>query len=477
VTKTKIVVTLGPACDSEAVIKGMMKLGVSIFRFNTKHGDLKWHGERIDRVRKVARELGHTIAILVDLKGPELRVGAFPGGQIELVKNERVCFIEKDPQNNEKNIVIKELNSIKGLRPGSTIYLDDGYLETKVVKVEKKSGKVTAKVIEGGPLKNNKGINFPAVNVDLPSLIAKDLQFISMPGKRDIDYFGYSFVRNREDMLHLKKAIKAQGLKARVVAKIENKQAIDNFEEILAEADAIMVARGDLGIEIPLERVPFYQKMFVKRCREVAKPVIVATQMLESMIQKPRPTRAEVADVANAIYDGTDAVMLSGETAGGRFPLKAVKVMKRIADFIEDRTKKPRISFKPQSLSELITFSAHKLIQNKHKSEFIKALNIKAFIVFTDTGATARYLSRFRPSVPIISVSEDKQIRDQLCLSYGVKPVCYTFPEGEMRSTKAALLNLKNRKILEQGDRVVVIYGKQWGVAGQTNTIRVEEVE
>ncbi len=474
---TKTIVTLGLASDSEETIAEMIKAGVSIFRFNTKHGDLKWHGDMIERVRKIAKELATPVAILVDLRGSELRVGTFAGGKIRLTKGEEINFVYKQTQCKEKCILIEELPLIRGLKPGSTIYLDDGYLETRVTKVSQDSKIVTARVVEGGFLKNNKGINFPDADLDLPSLIKKDLEFISMPAKQDIDYFGYSFVRNRKDVLELKKAIKKQGLQAKIVAKIETQQSLDNFEEILQEADAIMIARGDLGIEIPLEQVPYYQKMIVKKCREAAKPVIVATQMLESMIEKPRPTRAEAADVANAVYDATDSTMLSGETASGCFPLQAVQTMRRILGFIEQKTEPRRINFEPQNLSELMTFSAFKLINNKYQGDFEDKLDIKAFVVFTDTGATARYLSRLRPAVPIYALTQTKEVQDQLCLSYGIQPLVFKFPQGEIRSTRWALDFLKEKKALVKKDKVIMIYGKDWGVPGETNTIRVEEVK
>jgi len=303
-------------------------------------------------------------------------------------------------------------------------------------------------------------------------LVKKDLEFISMANKKDIDFFSYSFVRNKEDVLALRKILKKQGLKAKIVAKIETKQAIDNFEEIVKETDAVMIARGDLGVEISLEQVPFYQKIIVNRCREEAKPVIVATQMLESMIQKPRPTRAEVNDVANAIYEGTDAVMLSAESASGRFPLEAVKTMKKIMAFIEPRSKTPKIKLVVHNLTEAMTLSASKILT----SQYIAEMKVKSFVVFTDTGATPRFLSRLRPTTPIVAITNNKQTRDQLCLSYGVIPFYHKFPQGKIRSTKYALEFLKKKGNLKKGERVVLIYGKQWGTSGGTNTIRVEEV-
>ena len=471
--KTKIIATVGPACDSPAMIEEMIKAGVSIFRFNTKHGTLKWHADRINRVRKTAGDLKHPIAIMLDLKGSELRVGNFKYGQIQLKKGQVVNIVSKS-KNSEDNIVLPELTSVKGIKKDSVIYLDDGFLELKVLKSS--FFKIKAEVVEGGVLKNNKGINFPTARIDLPSLLKKDLEFISLPSKKDIDYFSYSFVRSKKDILELRKILKKQGLKAKIIAKIENRKSIENFEEILNVSDGIMVARGDLGIEVALEKVPYYQKMIITKCREQSKPVIVATQMLESMIKKPRPTRAEAADVANAVYDSTDSLMLSGETAGGDFPVKAIKIMARIAGFAEEKSQAPKIIFHPKNLTELITFSAFKIAENSFLDEKTGKLKIRYFIVFTDTGATARYLSRLRPSIPILAITQDKQVRDQLSLSFGVQAFCYKFPHGKIRSTRFGLEFLKKKRMVKKGEQTIVIYGKQWGIPGQTNTVRVEKI-
>jgi len=474
--KTKIIATIGPACDSQEMIEEMIKAGVSIFRFNTKHNNLEWHAKRIERVRKVSHKLNMPIAILVVLQGPELRIGTFKNGQIELATDEIVSFVDKKRSDGKKNIVIEKLAAIKGLKPGSIVYLDDGFLETEVIKVSCQGKKITAKVIEGGILKNNKGVNFPSVSLDLPSLVKKDLEFISMPARQDIDFFSYSFVRNKEDILELRKILKKEGLKAKIIAKIETRQAIDNFEEILKETDAVMIARGDLAIEVSSEKVPFYQKMIIQRCREEVKPVIVATQMLESMIEKSRPTRAEVTDVANAVYDTADALMLSGETASGRFPLKTIREMRKIIEFIEKKRKTPKINFKPTCLSEMVVYSAYKMIENKFLDEVLEKLKIRSFVVFTDTGKTAEFLSRLRPSIPVLAITNDQRVRDKLCLVHGVIPLCHKFPKGQIRSIKYGLIYLKTKGFLKRGDRIISIYGRQWGVPGGTNTIRVEKI-
>ncbi|MBU0619215.1 pyruvate kinase [Patescibacteria group bacterium] len=471
-TKTKIVVTIGPACDCETCIADMIEAGASIFRFNTKHNSLKWHSSRIARVRRAAKKVGVPVAILLDLRGSELRVGTFKSGQLNLESGETVWLRPQDYKSDYKQIIVKDLNLVKGVKQGAAVYLDDGFLKLRVTQVSLPQG-IQASVIEGGILKDNKSINFPGAKVDLPSLVKRDLEFLSMPAKQDIDFVGHSFVRSKADILALRKVLSKQNLKVAIVAKIENRQAIDNFEEILAAADAIMVARGDLGVEIALQEVPFYQKMIIQRCREEAKPVIVATQMLESMITKPRPTRAETSDVANAVYDATDALMLSGETAAGKFPIKTVQVMNTIADFSEQKRIVKKVECQGRNLTEVISFSALKVLNNR----YFAVKRPRSFVIFTDTGLTVRFLSSLRPTIPIFAITDDKKVRDQLCLSYGVVPFYHQFPQGQIRSTKYALQFLKQKKQLQTGDRVILIYGKQWGVPGGTNTIRVEEIQ
>lgn len=471
--KTKIIATIGPVCDSEKKMIELIKAGASIFRFNTKHGSLKWHASRIARLRKVSKELDIPVATMMVLRGPELRVGIFPDGQMKLKQGETVWLRRKaKKKKTDREIVLPELRSVKGLKQGMVVYLDDGFLELKIIKVIGFSG-IETEVIEGGWLKDNKSINFPGARIDLPSLIKKDLQFLSIPNRQEIDFFSYSFVRNRRDILELRKTLKKQGLKAKIIAKIETKLAIDNFEEILKETDAVMIARGDLGVEIPMEEVPFNQKRIIRRCREEAKPVIVATQMLESMIEKPRPTRAEASDVANAVYDATDAIMLSAETAMGKFPIKVVETMVKIASFSEERRVLEKVECKGRNLTEVVSFSAMKMLNNK----YFENNHPRGFVVFTDSGVTVRFLSRLRPSIPIFAITDNKQVRDQLCLFYGVCPFYHKFPHGRIRSTRYALEFLKRKGVLKKDDRVILIYGKQWGIPGGTNTIRVEEIK
>jgi len=472
--RTKIVATLGPATDTAEKIGAMIKAGVSIFRFNTRHGDISWHREKVKLVRQVAKKLGKPVGILMDLQGPEIRIGVFPEGGINIKNNEEVVFSDKEEsEGGLKHIYICTLPFIYGFKPGSTIYLDNGYLEFKVVKVENQGRKLIAKAIKGGFLKSNKGVNLPELEIDLPSLTAKDLTFIRMPENKEVDYFGYSFVRDKNDMVLLRKELDKQKLSTGIVAKIENRQAVDNFEEILAMADAIMVARGDLGIELLPEEVPYWQKHMIKRCREEAKPVITATQMLESMIQNSRPTRAEVSDVANAIYDGTDAVMLSAESASGNYPLEAINIMARIIKRYENIADKLEINPKIDDLPKAITYSAFKILQN----DFIQKIKIEAYLIFTETGKTVHLLSRFRPKIPIMAMTRVKELRGRLCLVYGVIPFYCGFPEGKIQSLVYFLSYLKEKGLFKKGDDIVAIHGHNWRVPSQTNTIRVEKVE
>lgn len=476
--KTKIVATLGPASDSQKTIQEMIEAGADVFRFNTKHSDPQWHAERIDRVREVAKKMGISVAILVDLKGPEIRVGQFSGGGMDLEAGEEIYLVSKQQKSlKAKQIEIEELKVVNNLEAGQSVYLDDGFLELRLEKITSQRGErlIKTTVVEGGFLKDKKSINFPGAQIDIPSLIKQDLEFLSMSAKKDVDFVAYSFVRNKTDIEKLREVLKKEGLQTGVISKIESQQAIDNFEEILEASDGIMVARGDLGVELPLEKVPFYQKMMVKRCREEAKPVIVATQMLESMIERPRPTRAEVSDVANAVYDATDAIMLSGETAGGKYPVKSVAVMTQISRFIESKRAISKIEYSGQSLNEVVTYSAYRMMESK----FLEDMGIRAFVVFTSTGATPRFLSRFRPKLPIYAVTDQKSTRDQLNLSYGVKAVYRPFPQGhkEMRLTQSALECLRDQQVLKKGDQIVLIYGKHWGQPGESNTIRIEKIQ
>ena len=335
-----------------------------------------------------------------------------------------------------------------------------------------------AKVIRGGIIKSNKSINIPGAEIDLPSMLIKDINDLSLASKHKVDFLALSFVRNKKDINFLKKYIKKFSLSSQILAKIENREALDNFEEILEASDGIMVARGDLGIEIPLEEVPFHQKRMIKRCAEVGKPVITATQMLDSMTHNILPSRAEVSDVANAILDNTDAVMLSQETAVGSYPTETVKAMEKISSFWEEkRLPVNNFNFNLNHQTSAVCYSAYSLWM----SPFCKREDVKAFVVMTETGMTARMLSRLRPNLPIIALTNDKNVRDQLCLSYGVVPLVLKHKSdihkrrGEV-DIKLILNQVKESGYIKKGDKVILIYGEDWGTPGKTSIMRIQEV-
>ena len=465
---TKIIATVGPSCDSEKHLEQMIKAGVSVFRFNMKHNTQQWHSARMARVRKAAKKLGTPVAILMDLQGPEIRIGSFTDGQIKLDKDEQVIFALKPGL--QKTIILNNLKLLCSLKTGQRIFLDDGRFEFEIVKAGRQS--VAAKVVQGGILTDHKGVNIPELSLELPTLLEKDLQNISVAAKNDVDWLALSYVRSAKDIVNLKKAMKKQKLNARIIAKIESPRALENIDEIIASTDAVMIARGDLAIEISPERVPYFQKEIITACRLAGKPVITATQMLHSMIDNYRPTRAEVSDVANAVYDGSDALMLSAETASGQYPLMAVGIMAKTASFIETKREEEIIEREFVNQTDAIVDVACKLADDFNR--FGKS--ISKFIVLTEGGHTARLLSSYRPKLPIIAVTQDKQVRDQLCLSYAVTPVYRRFPQGQIFSVGRILRRLKSKGYLKAGERVIVVYGKIWGKPGKTNTIKLETI-
>jgi len=468
--KTKIIATLGPASDSKRTIEKLIKSGVSCFRFNLKHSSLDWHNQRIQRVLEVCKKIKKYTAIYIDLQGPEVRIGNLPKGKMKLKKGEKIALAKKEIKG-YKTIPMPRSRVLLKLKKGQTIYLDDAFLELKVLKNHKSY--VLAKVVEGGVLTSRKGANFPDLELDLPTLVEKDLKALSLAQKSEVDYVGLSFVRGAKDIKNLRKELIKRKINPGIIAKIETKQAVKNFESIAKEADAVMIARGDLAVEFPYQKVPFIQKEIIGCCRMNAKPVIVATQMLQSMTQNPRPTRAEISDVANAVYEAADCLMLSGETASGKYPVKAVTTMADIAGFIEDKRQKEVFQVGCDDLDEVITEAVYKISQ----SDFAHCKHVDKLVVLTQTGKTARLISRFRSDLEIIAVCSTKEISDKLKISYGINPFYYKFPKGEITSTKKIIDFLKEKKALEKGERILLTHGKVWGKPGRTNTIRIEKVK
>lgn len=473
-SSTKIVVTVGPSCDTIDKLSALIKEGVSVFRFNLKHNSQKWHSLRILRLNKAAKKVGIPVATLLDFQGPEVRIGAFKEGKLLLEKGETVYFTVKEGTTSGKEILINNFELLQRLTKGQKIFIDGGAFEFEVIK--NKENIVSAKVIEGGILTSKKNVNIPGLELPLPTLAKKDLEDIALAARTNVDYVALSYVRSPNDIKIFRQELQRQKVRAQIIAKIETRKAMENIDKIIEEADGIMVARGDLGVEFPLEEVPYYQKKIIKKCLQVGKPVITATQMLESMIENPQPTRAEVSDVANAIYDHTDAVMLSAESAIGKYPQKAVSIMRKIAEFTEKKlTKMEDFEYDMRHQTAAVTYGAYQLLQ----SEFCQRVNIKALVVLTETGTTARMLSRLRPAYPIIALTRHKDIADKLCLLWGVIPVVFDFIPYERKKARhiAEILGVvKKKKFVKSGEKVVMIYGEDWGTPGKTSVIRIQEV-
>lgn len=464
--KTKIVATLGPSSSKPEQIARLADAGVDIFRLNFSHGSNEDKAQVIDYIRAVAEKKKKAIGILADLQGPKIRTGRMENGALPLRKGDSIAITTDEVKGRPGLIstIYKALPT--DVKPGSRILLDDGLIEFRVQSVT--GNTVHCTVVEGGILKDLKGINLPGVNVSSPSLTEKDRKDLDFCLAKGVDYIALSFVRKAEDVLDLKRIIAAKGLSIPVVAKIEKPEAIKNFASILAVTDAVMVARGDLGVEINAEKVPLLQKMIIKACNEAGKPVITATQMLESMILHPRPTRAETSDVANAIIDGTDAVMLSGETASGSYPAEAVKTMVKIASDVEksglSHTIAPEFGKKSTSIAGAVAEAAC------HAAAAVKA---RAVVVFTQSGSTAALISKNRPQLPIIAFAPSEEIRRRLAIYWGVR----TLPVGAMSDSDQQIA-LVDRTLLatgfgKKGDVVVITMGVPLGSHGSTNLMKV----
>lgn len=462
--KTKIVATLGPASSSVKMITKLMKAGVDIFRLNFSHGDHAQKQTLINAIRSVSDKIGRQAGILADLQGPKIRTGKMLGDSMFISKGQDVVITTEDLLGTNGIIPTIYKSLPKDVVPGSRILLDDGLLELKVYAVEGKL--VKCHVITGGVLKNNKGINLPGVKVSAPCLTEKDLIDLEYALEAGVDFIALSFVRTAEDVESLKRIIYLKGKSTLVVAKIEKPEALKNFREILRVSDVVMIARGDLGVEVEAEKVPFYQKKIIKACIKSGKPVITATQMLESMVHSPRPTRAETSDVANAIIDGTDAIMLSAETAAGEYPIEAVTTMNRIAHDVEHAglfsVFEKRLSRAP-SIAEAVAESACRAATS---------LNAKALAVFTQSGGAAALISKCRPRIPIVAFTSSKEIQNRLSIYWGINSACINITED----MDQAIHNVEEFLLLSgfrKGDIIVIIIGTPIAARGSTNLIRI----
>ncbi len=411
--RTKIVATIGPASSSPEVIRQMIMAGMSVARLNFSHGSYEDHARMVKLLRSISEELDHPLTLLQDLQGPKIRVGQLPDGDMTLVAGESVTLVPQAQYNHQPNTVPIDYPYVaEEAESGTQILLDDGLLELRVQKVT--GDAVLCQVVEGGILKSRKGVNFPTLKLRLPSLTEKDKQDLDFGIEQGVDIISLSFVRTHEDIRTLKELIAAKGVDIPVLAKIEKPQAVANLEAIANECDAIMVARGDLGVEMSPEKVPLIQKRIIRLCNQKGIPVITATQMLDSMIRNPRPTRAEASDVANAIIDGTDAVMLSGESAVGEFPVESVKMLARIATDVEPETQ--YVNYPPSEVDETHAIS-------EALNVIDKTLNLQCIVALTESGYTAKLAAAERPRVPIVTFTPNIHVYHQLNLVWGVRPI------------------------------------------------------
>lgn len=470
--RTKVVATVGPASATPDTVLALARTGVDVFRLNFAHGTHESHARVIRWVREAGRLTGKPLAILADLAGPKIRIGSLPE-PVELIEGANVVIAPEDIASDDELPTTYHALS-DDVAPGDRLLLDDGLLELRVEDV--RQPRVLARVVRGGILKSNKGMNLPGVKVSAPALTEKDLEDLEFIIQEEIDYVGLSFVQRPDDIYALRARIPRRLL---IVAKIEKDTALENLEEILAASDAVMVARGDLGVELPFEQVPIAQKRIIALAKAYGRPVITATQMLESMIEHPRPTRAEASDVANAVFDGTDAVMLSGETAAGHYPVLAVEAMVRIASEMERSgalAGAPRFGVPPAAdrLHAGATPTEHAIAAAT--VEAVRLLGAPAIITLTRSGFSARLVSSYRPPVPIIGISDQIVTFNQLALVWGVHPVLC-----EQEVTYSTMLDCAREYLIDSGiarpgDRVVVTAGYPFHVSGTTNMLRVEEL-
>jgi pyruvate kinase len=468
--RTKVVATLGPASASVDNIHALAELGVDVFRINFAHGTHEQHAQLIEWVREAGRATHRPIAVLADLGGPKIRIGMLPQ-PVQLVEHSDVVLAPEGEQSGgELPTAYAEL--AQDVSENDRVLLDDGLMELRVIAVA--GNRVHCRVLRGGLLKSNKGMNLPGVKVSAPALTEKDLVDMDFAVRAEVDYVGLSFVQRPEDVIDLKKRMPSGFL---VVAKIEKDTALANLEPILAASDAVMVARGDLGVELPFEQVPIAQKRIIQLANLYGRPVITATQMLESMIENPRPTRAEASDVANAVFDGTDAVMLSGETAAGRYPLLAVDAMVRIAGEIERSVAfetGPQYDVPDNHLRVGSTPTEHAIAAGT--LEAVRRLGAPCVVTFTRTGGAARLMSSYRPPVPILGVTDNVRTYHQLALVWGVEPVLFEGEVGYDNMLEAARQCAFEQGFAKAGDRIVVTAGVPFHVAGTTNYLRVEQL-
>ena len=466
--RTKIVATVGPATLKPDVLRQLIKAGATTLRINFSHGTQQDHQKAIRLIRQTAFELDQPVGILQDLQGPKIRLGKFAAGKINLQKGDRYILTSRQVECNEEIGCISYQKLVDEVPEGATILLDDGKVEMLVESVDRASQDLHCRVVVGGDLSSNKGVNFPGICLSVKALTKKDREDLMFGLDQGVDWIALSFVRNPQDILEIKDLIYSAGKSIPVIAKIEKHEAIEQMDAILSLCDGVMVARGDLGVELPAEDVPILQKRLIATANRLGIPIITATQMLDSMLNSPRPTRAEVSDVANAILDGTDAVMLSNETAVGKYPVEAVETMATIARRIEQEQSPNKLKRTKRSITHAISAAV---------GEIASQLEAAAIMTLTKTGATARNVSKFRPKTPILAITPHVYVARRLQLVWGVKPLLVLDLSSATQTFQAAINVAQEKNLLAAGDLVVMTAGTLQGVAGSTDLIKVELVK
>lgn len=480
--QTKIVCTIGPASETPAMMTKLVRAGMNVARLNFSHGEYAWHARAMRTIRQVAKKTGEPIAILQDLQGPKIRVGNLPKEGVELVVGKPVTLTTATAKYQKGKIPLTYRHLHRDVKSGHRILFDDGLLEVRVEKIKKRpqgsfsGADIVCRVVTGGTLTSHKGMNLPDTVVDIPALTAKDRRDVAFGVVQNVDYIALSFVKHAADVELLRRLIVKLGGHQKIIAKIEKHEAIANFEEILAAVDGIMVARGDLGVEIPAAEVPIRQKEIIECCRAVGKPVIVATQMLDSMIRNPRPTRAEVSDVANAIIDHTDAIMLSGESATGRYPVEAVEMMAKIAEETEASRYDDIVPGAPTCTPPSSSQWELGDVVAEVTALLAAHADVRGILVATLTGKTARRIARFHPSVPIFAATSDSMVLRQLNVTYGVRPILGTKTKNRTAFINAAISKLRTQHRIARQSTLIVVAGEPWGHPGTANAVEVRTV-
>ena len=470
--KTKIVCTIGPASDSEEVLRELFKEGLNVCRLNFSHGTHEEHQIRIDRIKKIRQELNLPIAIMLDTKGPEIRLKNFGVNSVMLSKGQQFTLTTRDILGDEKICSVTYTNLAKEVKPNDRILIDDGLIELRVEKVTDGTD-IVCTVMSDGPVSNHKGINIPGVKIKLPFLSEQDISDLKFGVKNEVDFVAASFTRGPADILSIRKVLEEEnGNNIHIIAKIENQEGVDSIDKILEVTDGIMVARGDLGIEIPPEQIPMVQKMIIRKTLRASKPVITATQMLDSMTHNPRPTRAEVTDVANAIFDGTSAIMLSGETAAGRYPVETVKMMNRIAVTAESSLNYEKIVGAVAREHSLTITNA---IAHATCSMAIE-MNAQVIVTATASGETPRALSKYKPKAPIVAVTPSEETARRLSLNWDVYPIVTPYFNSTDEMFERCINLAKEHGYVREGELAVLTAGVPIGLVGSTNLLKVETV-